>query len=205
MWHTAVIHGWFAVSHSREDGFIMEKKTYIFLAEGFEEVEALTVVDLVRRAGISMEMVSISGEKTVKGAHGIVVEADVALAEADLTQADALVLPGGMPGTRNLQACEPLVMALKQAHEAGKLVCAICAAPLVLGLNHILEGKKASCYPGFEEDLLGAKVSYDPVSHDGNVITSRGMGTAILFAAEIIAALKDEDTAEKIKSAIIYE
>lgn len=180
------------------------KRAVIFFAEGFEEVEALTVVDLLRRAKVQTDMVSITGSLQVTGSHGIQVQADVLFADARISEADALVLPGGMPGTRNLQAYAPLIEALQQANEAGKLVCAICAAPLVLGLNHLLENKKASCYPGFEKDLLGAKVSMDPVSKDGNIITSRGLGTAIAFAGEIIASLLDEQAANDIKEAIIY-
>lgn len=183
----------------------MKKKSLIFLADGFEEVEALTVVDLLRRAGIEIDMVSITGKQQVTGAHGIAVQADVLFEQADFANADALVLPGGMPGTRNLETFAPLIEALKQADQAGKLLCAICAAPLVFGVNHLLEGKKASCYPGFEKDLLGANVSYDAVSKDGNVITSRGMGTAIAFAGEIIATLLDEQTAQNIKETVIYQ
>lgn len=183
----------------------MKKQALIFLAEGFEEVEALTVVDLLRRAEIEIKMVSITGDKKVTGSHGIAVEADVLFAEADVTESDAYILPGGMPGTRNLEACAPLIDVLNQANEKGKLLCAICAAPLVLGVNHLLEGKKASCYPGFEKDLRGALVSYNPVSKQDNVITSRGMGTAISFAAEIIKTLLNEKTAEEIKESIIYK
>lgn len=180
-------------------------KALIFLATSFEEVEALTVVDLLRRAKVEIDMVSITGEKTVTGSHGIAVGADKLIEEVDFAEADALILPGGMPGTRNLQNHALLNEELKKANEAGKLVCAICAAPLVLGGNHILEGKKASCYPGFEEELLGAKVSYDPVSHDGNVITSRGLGTAIAFASEIIATLCSEEEAKSIEESVIYK
>ncbi|MBQ5767991.1 MAG: DJ-1/PfpI family protein, partial [Clostridiales bacterium] len=109
--------------------------------------------------------------------------------ETDCSNADVFVLPGGMPGTRNLQAHSLLNEELRKANEAGKLLCAICAAPLVLGANHILEGKNACCYPSFEEELLGAITNENPVTHDGNTITSRGLGTAINFAAEIIATL----------------
>lgn len=180
-------------------------KAMVFFATAFEEVEALTVVDLLRRANIEVDMVSIMGEKMVTGAHGITIQTDVLFEDADLSGADALVLPGGMPGTRNLQNHEGLKEALLKAKEQGKLLCAICAAPLVLGCNGILEGKKASCYPGFEEELLGAKVSYDAVSKDGNVITSRGLGTAIDFAGEIITALCSKEEADKIKEAVIYK
>ena len=178
------------------------KKAYVFLAEGFEEVEALTVVDLLRRANVELSMVSISQKKSVTGAHGIVVEADVLYEQANMEEANALILPGGMPGTRNLQAFVPLNEALKAANAQGKLVCAICAAPLVLGQNGILQGKKACCYPGFEEELLGATVCYEPAVKDGNTITSRGVGTAIAFACEIIAELVGREIAEEIKKGI---
>ena len=164
---------------------------YIFLAEGYEEIEALTVVDLLRRANIDIEMVSITGEKMVRGAHGINVEADVLYEEIKAEEADMLVLPGGMPGTKNLMAQEDLVSNLKQFHEAGKAVAAICAAPMVLGENGILEGKKAVCYPGFEANLKGATVLKEEAVTDGNVITSRGLGTAIEFAGEIITYFLD--------------
>ena len=179
-------------------------KTYVFFAEGFEEVEALTVVDLLRRAEIETSMVSITGEQTVTGAHGITIMMDALLDEINMGQADALILPGGMPGTRNLQKCERLVNGLVEADKAGKLVCAICAAPLVLGQNHILKGKTACCYPSFEEELFEANVSFEPVCHDGNVITSRGMGTAIAFAGEIIATLVSKDKEKEITDSILY-
>lgn len=179
-------------------------KGYVFFAEGFEEVEALTVVDLMRRAEIKVDMVSITGERTVTGAHGIAVKMDALLEEIAIEEAEALILPGGMPGTRNLQKCEPLVSSLVAANKEGKLICAICAAPLVLGQNQILAEKKACCYPGFEEELLQADVSYEPVCHDGNVITSRGMGTAIAFASEIIATLMDAEKAKAIEKGILY-
>ena len=180
------------------------KRIWAFLAEGFEEVEALTVVDLLRRAKVEVDMVSITKEKTVTGSHNIAIGMDKLIEEVDFASADALILPGGMPGTRNLEKHALLKEELKKANEAGKLLCAICAAPLVLGVNHILEGKQASCYPSFEEELLGARVSFDPVSHEGNVITSRGLGTAIAFASEIIATLCSEEEAKNIEESIIY-
>ena len=179
-------------------------KALIFFADGFEEVEALTVVDLLRRAKVEVDMVSITKEKTVTGSHNIAIGMDKLIEEVDFASADALILPGGMPGTRNLEKHALLKEELKKANEAGKLLCAICAAPLVLGVNHILEGKQASCYPSFEEELLGARVSFDPVSHEGNVITSRGLGTAIAFASEIIATLCSEEEAKNIEESIIY-
>ncbi|MCI8409317.1 MAG: DJ-1/PfpI family protein [Lachnospiraceae bacterium] len=179
-------------------------KTLIFLATGFEEIEGLMVVDLLRRAKIDIQMVSITGDIMVTGSHGITVKADTLIEDVDFSKADALVLPGGMPGTRNLQAHNLLNEELKKANEAGKLLCAICAAPLVLGTNHILEGKKACCYPGFEDELLGAITNENPVTHDGNTITSRGLGTAIAFAAEIITTLCDKGTADQVLESIIY-
>lgn len=178
--------------------------TMIFLATGFEEIEGLMVVDLLRRAKLNIQMVSITGDIMVTGSHGITVKADALIEDVDFSQTDAFVLPGGMPGTRNLQAHNLLNKELKKANEEGKLLCAICAAPLVLGNNHILEGKNACCYPGFEEELLGATINENPVTHDGNTITSRGLGTAIAFAAEIIATLCDKETAKQVLESIIY-
>lgn len=179
-------------------------KTLIFLATGFEEIEGLMVVDLLRRAKLDIQTVSITGDIMVTGSHGITVKADTLIEDVDFSKADALVLPGGMPGTRNLQAHSLLNEELKKANEAGKLLCAICAAPLVLGTNHILEGKNACCYPGFEEELLGAITNENPVTHDGNTITSRGLGTAIAFAAEIITTLSSKETADQVLESIIY-
>ena len=179
-------------------------KVYIFLAEGYEEIETLTVVDLLRRAGIDIQMVSITGEKMVRGAHGINVEADVLYEEVNIKEADMLVLPGGMPGTKNLMAHGELVSHLKQFHEEGKPVAAICAAPMILGENGILEGKKAVCYPGFESNLKGATVLKEEAVTDGNVITSRGLGTAIEFAGAIITYFEGEEKAKEIKDSVIY-
>lgn len=178
--------------------------TLIFLATGFEEIEGLMVVDLLHRAKLDIQTVSITGDIMVTGSHGITVKADTLIENVDFSKADALVLPGGMPGTRNLQAHSLLNEELKKANEAGKLLCAICAAPLVLGTNHILEGKNACCYPGFEEELLGAITNENPVTHDGNTITSRGLGTAIAFAAEIIATLSSKENADQVLESIIY-
>lgn len=178
--------------------------TLIFLATGFEEIEGLMVVDLLRRAKLDIQTVSITGDIMVTGSHSITVKADTLIENVDFSKADALVLPGGMPGTRNLQAHSLLNEELKKANEAGKLLCAICAAPLVLGTNHILEDKKACCYPGFEDELLGAITNENPVTHDGNTITSRGLGTAIAFAAEIITTLSSKENADQVLESIIY-
>lgn len=179
-------------------------KVYIFLADGFEEIEGLTVVDLLRRAEIDITMVSIMDSKRITGAHDITIEADVLYDDVDFGQAEMLVLPGGMPGTKYLGEHEALVTMLKSFNEKNKLIAAICAAPSVLGVNGILDGKKASCYPGFEDKLVNAIVSTDPVVRDQNVITSRGLGTAIPFALKIIEMLKDKDTSESISNSIVY-
>ena len=133
------------------------KKVSIFLAEGFEEVEALTQVDLLRRAGAEVTMVSISGAREVAGSHGIVVTADQVFAEMDFSDMDLLVLPGGMPGTLHLKECAPLLALLKDFHEKGKKLAAICAAPTVLGAAGLLKGKKAACYPGCEDGLTARR------------------------------------------------
>lgn len=180
------------------------KKVYIFLAEGFEEVEALMTVDMLLRAGIDMQMVSITGKTTVAGSHHIKIEADKLYEEINPGEADMLVLPGGMPGTRNLEAHEGLCTQLKEFYQSGKPVAAICAAPLVLGANGILEGRKATCYPGFEEELTGAVVTDMPVVSDGNVITAKGLGTAVEFSLAIIEKLISREKAEEIKEQVQF-
>ena len=176
----------------------------VFLAEGFEEIEGLTVVDLLRRAGVETQMVSITEERMVTGSHGISVQADVCLGDADFGGTELLVLPGGMPGTKNLGACGRLTELLKEFYRDGKKVAAICAAPSVLGDLGILKGKKAACYPGFEERLAGAEVVYDRVAVDKNVTTSRGMGTAIAFGLSLVEQLVSEEKAQELKKGIIY-
>lgn len=177
---------------------------YVFTADGFEEIEGLTVVDLLRRAGADLKMVSISDGLSVKGAHGIEIKADVFFEDVDYDSADLFVLPGGMPGTRYLGEHEGLCELLKKAAEEGKKVAAICAAPSVLGKLGILEGKQAVCYPGFEEMLTGAEVSEAEAVRDGNITTSRGLGTAIPFALELISQLYGEEKALEIKKSVIY-
>lgn len=177
----------------------------IFMTRGTEEIEALMVVDLLRRAGISIDMVSIDDSHSMTGSHGIKVELDKSIAEVEWDELKMIVLPGGMPGTNNLMACEELAAKLKQFNEQGKLLAAICAAPTVLGVNGILEGRKATCYPGHEDKLIGAEYTLEPVVECDNIITSRGLGTSIDFAAAIIAKLRDADTAESILKKVIYK
>ncbi len=171
---------------------------YLFLAEGFEEIEALTPVDYLRRAGIAVTTVGV-GAKNITGAHNITVSADITTnelpADADF---DAVILPGGMPGTLNLENDSTVMHFVNRAYHENKLLCAICAAPSVLGHAGFLNGKKATCFPGFEKDLTGAVATGAPVEKDGNIITARGAGVAADFAFAIIAAIKDRETADKI-------
>ena len=175
-----------------------------FLADGFEEIEGLTVVDLLRRAGEEVEMVSIMGRKEIYGAHGIKVLADSLFEETDFADAKMLVLPGGMPGTLHLGAYEPLTKMLVEWNTNEKNIAAICAAPSVFGDLGLLEGKEAVCYPGFEERLTGATIGSESVAISGNIVTSRGLGTAIDFAAALIEKLQSKEKAEEIKKSIIY-
>lgn len=179
-------------------------KLGIFMADGCEEIEGLTVVDLVRRAGIEIEMISVSGNDVVTGSHKIAFQTDVSKADADFASYDGIVLPGGMPGTTHLMEDDTVNRVIKEFATSGKLVAAICAAPSVLGNAGLLEGKKATCYPGVESKLTGADFVTDPVAKDGNIITSRGLGTAIDFAAEIVAYLLDKDAAKSLKENIVY-
>ena len=181
------------------------KKAAVFFGTGYEEIEALTVVDLLRRAGIEVTCVAIDGQKQVMGAHHINVDMDAAIEGLDFDSFDILVCPGGMPGTKNLGACKALKELLTASFEAGKKLAAICAAPSVLGDLGILKGKKACCYPGFEEHLTGAQVVFDQVAQDGNVTTSRGMGTAIPFALSLVSQMVSEEKAQELAQSIIFK
>lgn len=180
------------------------KKLGVFMADGCEEIEALTVVDILRRAGIEVAMISITGEKIVKGAHGISFETDIPAEFMDFDMLDGIVLPGGMPGTLHLASNKYVLQTIVDFCCKGKLVSAICAAPSVLGEAGLLKGKKAVCYPGFEDKLIGAEVLLLPVAVDGNLITSRGMGTAIDFALAIVEYLADKETAEQLGKSILF-
>ncbi|MCM1287178.1 MAG: DJ-1/PfpI family protein [Clostridium sp.] len=179
-------------------------KVNIFFAEGYEEVEALTVVDLLRRAGIDTDMISVTGDLNVTSSHKVTVKMDRLFEQAD-ENADMLVLPGGMPGTTNLAGHKGLADMIHRFNEAGKYIAAICAAPTVYGKMGLLEGKNATCYPGMENDLIGANKLTDKVVIDGNIITSRGLGTAIDFGLALVALLKGIGTAEELASKIVYK
>ena len=175
---------------------------YVFLAEGFEEVEALTPVDCLRRAGKDVRTVGIGGT-VIKGSHGIPVTADLAdSAFVPDPSLEMIVLPGGMPGTKNLDASEETDRFIKAALEKDAYLAAICAAPMVYGKRGLLSGRDATCYPGFEEYLEGAKHYEASVVVDGNFITSDGMGSALDFALQLLSALKGDDAAEKIADAV---
>lgn len=177
---------------------------YVFLAEGFEEIEALTPVDILRRAGLEVTTVAVGESKTVKGSHGIEVVADITENELSDDVAQAIILPGGMPGTVNLEESVKVIEALGRAIMNDSLVCAICAAPSILGISGFLKGKKATCYPGFEEYLDDAIFTNERVVRDGNIITSKGMGCAAEFALCIVEALVSKEKADEIAlSAII--
>ena len=183
----------------------MSKKIGMMVANGYEEVEMLTVVDLLRRAGMTCDIISVSGEKELTSSHKVTVIADLLYEEADFDSYDALAIPGGMPGTTNLGAHAGVCEQLKKAYADGRMIAAICAAPTVFGKLGLLEGKKATCYPGMEDQLTGAEVTYEPAVRDGNIITSRGMGTAIDFGLAIIAYYEGEEAAAALAEKIVYE
>lgn len=177
---------------------------YMFLAEGFEEIEALCPLDLMRRAHLEVTTVGIGG-KYVKGAHGITVEADIC--DKDYTGADVemIFLPGGMPGTLNLAASDTVMQAVKDAHAEDLYIAAICAAPSILGDMGILNGKRAVCYPGFEDRLTGAQIPEQKVVLDGKLLTAKGMGAALDMGLEIINIFCGEETANDLRHAVIAD
>ncbi|MDE7247484.1 MAG: DJ-1/PfpI family protein [Lachnospiraceae bacterium] len=180
-------------------------KTAIFFGTGYEEIEALTVVDILRRAGEEIEMVSITEERTVTSSHGVAVTMDKILSEVNFDETDVLVLPGGMPGTKNLEACEALMEQVDAFVKADKLVAAVCAAPSILGHRGHLKGKNACSFPNFEDHLEGAQVCQEPAVRDGNIITGRGMGAAIPFALTILEALQSKEIADQMAKTIVFK
>lgn len=180
-------------------------KTGILMADGCEEIEGLTAVDILRRAGLEIVTISMNKTDSVTGSHNITFQTDAIFEQVNLDEFDAIILPGGMPGTVKLGEYAGVTKAVQAFASAGKLVAAICAAPSVLGAAGILQGKRAVCHPGFEDKLTGAQVSFEPVMTDGNIITSRGMGTAIEFALAIVQYLKDEDAVDDLKQKLVYQ
>ena len=181
-----------------------DKKVGIMVANGYEEIEMLTVVDILRRAGLTCDIISVTGEQALVSSHRVTVLADVLYENADFDSYDALVIPGGMPGTTNLGAHAGVCEQLKRACAQGRLIAAICAAPTVFGKLGLLQGKKAICFPGMEDQLTGAEVTFESVVCDGNIITSRGMGTAIDFGLAILAYFEDKAAADELARKIVY-
>ena len=178
-------------------------KAAIFFGTGYEEIEALTVVDILRRAGITADLVSITGEREVTGSHGITVKMDQLFEEVDFDSVDIIVLPGGMPGTTNLEAYNPLMDKVDEFYRQDKYIAAICAAPSILGHKGILKGKKACSNPGFESHLEGADVKQEPAVVDGHIITSRGMGTAIPFGLAILEQFAGEEAVVQMRRKLV--
>jgi len=172
---------------------------YIFLANGFEECEALCPWDILKRGGVDVSLVSVNPVLAVTGAHGITVVADKTLSEIRAEDAEMLVFPGGMPGTSNIDADVRTDALVNYAVKNGLYIGAICAAPMILGKRGVLCGKKATCFPGFEEYLVGAELSSERVVKDGKIITSKGAGAAYEFGFELLSVLKGSETAKKVK------
>lgn len=185
----------------------MNKKATLFLAEGFEIIEALTVVDLCRRAGIDIETVSITGKKEVESSHKITVMADALLENINFDQVSMMILPGGMPGTKNLEACEELMEQLDAFNDSERYISAICAAPSIFAHRGYLKGRPACSFPAFEEHLAegGAVVNRNEVTVTGHMIMSRGMGCAIPFGLAIVERLAGSEKAAEVREKIIYE
>ena len=176
------------------------------MADGFEDIEALIPVDVLRRGGVDIKTVSINGSNIVESAHGVQMVADVLFEDVEdqLADADLLMLPGGMPGAENLNAHEGVKKALVRQFEAGKMVAAICAAPLVLGGLGILKGKRATCYPGFEGTLEGAEYTHALWTTDGNVTTGEGPAAALPYAYSLLAMLTTEENAATVAEGMRY-
>lgn len=177
---------------------------YFFLATGFEDIEMIAPLDIVRRAGIEARTVSITGEKVVTSAHGVGFLADALLEEIDFSKADMLVLPGGLPGAANLDACQPLCDGIMMHFRAGKKLAAICAAPMVYGHLGILDGLKATCYPGFETELAGAEYTAAVCQQDGQFITACGPGAAMEFGYTITEAMGKTVEAAGLREGMMY-
>ena len=178
---------------------------FSFFADGLEEIEALAPVDLLRRAGNPVTTVSVMGRTQIHGAHNIQIEADVLFEKADFSDGDLFILPGGGEGTRNLSEYAPLLKLLKKKQQEGKRIAAICAAPKILGSLGMLEGKKATIYPGMEENLIGAQPQDVPAVTDGLITTGHGPGAAVEFGLELIRVLNGEEAAAAMKKQIVFQ
>lgn len=180
-------------------------KVYAMIADGSEEVELLAVVDILRRSGVETVLVSISDRKDTISSHQVKIEADAVIAETDFSDGDVIFLPGGLPGAENLSNCPALIQAISQNLTEGRRVAAICAAPgVVLGRHGFLEGKTATCFPGFEKEFQGAEYTMQGVVTDGLITTARGLGFAIDLGLELVKLLVGEEQAEDTKKKIQY-
>jgi 4-methyl-5(b-hydroxyethyl)-thiazole monophosphate biosynthesis len=177
---------------------------YLFLANGFEEIEALCPLDLLRRAGLEVTTVGIGGEM-ITGSHGITVQADIPDGLYADNAPDMIILPGGMPGSKNLDASRTVDAAIKAALRKDAYIAAICAAPFVLGKRGVLNGKEAICYPGFEDKLIGATVSDKKVVRDGKILTAKGMGAALDFGLMIVEIFRGKEFADSLRTAVIAD
>lgn len=178
---------------------------YVFLANGFEEIESLAVVDIFRRGGVDIKTVSVTGDECATTSHGITIKADLKIEDADLSDADLLVLPGGMPGATNLNEHEGVRKALLAQNAKGGRIAAICAAPMVLGGLGLLKGKRATCYPGFEKYMEGATYTSELFTVDGNITTGRGPAATLPFAYALLESFVGKEATDAIRSGMIYD
>jgi 4-methyl-5(b-hydroxyethyl)-thiazole monophosphate biosynthesis len=179
------------------------KTAIIALVSGFEEIEVVGIADVLRRAGIQTRIVSFVLDDALSGAHGIRICADTRYSPRDFVDVDAVILPGGMPGATNLNLLMSVHELVVEKHKEGKLIAAICAAPLVLGHLGLLKGRRATCYPGFEDQLTGAILTDEPVVTDGNIITGKGPGFVFDFALSIVSYLQTEAKAEEVARGLL--
>jgi len=177
----------------------------VHLADGFEEIEAVTIIDVLRRAGLNLITVSVTGKHQVTGSHQIEIRADLLFEDVDYSNGILIILPGGMPGAKHLNDHPGLKSKIIDYQKSGKFLAAICAAPMILGNLGILKGKKAVCYPGFESYLVGSDLSTKPFMTDEKIITGRGVGAALQFSLEIVRILKGEESAEHLRKIMLVE
>jgi 4-methyl-5(b-hydroxyethyl)-thiazole monophosphate biosynthesis len=181
------------------------KKIFVFFADGFEEIEAIGPVDVLRRAGCEAVVVSVTGRREVKSSRGVIIAADKLFEEVSFDDVDMIVLPGGMPGSKNLDSHEGLKAKIVELNQKGKWITAICAAPMVLGHLGLLKGKRATCYPGNEPDLAGATCTGASIEIDGNIITAKGAGVSVKFSLALVEALVGKETANNVKEKMMVE
>lgn len=174
---------------------------YMFFADGFEEVEAIATLDVIRRGGIEIKSVGVNG-KEITGSHGITVVCDTVIGDLSFENLSGIILPGGMPGTTNLMEDSVVNDFIDYCSEKGLFICAICAAPMILGRKGLLEGKEAICFPGFEDELKGAIISDSFICKSSNIITAKGMGSAVNFGLEIVKAIKGDEFSDNLRATL---